>query len=426
MNSPHSSSDSFSKFFSNKQINSKSRAMNLNSEFNSVFSINNSNMDSIEKKIKNKYNSALEYIDNLNNKRAFSKPQNSFYIDKLTDYKKDMLFSFINSPNTSNRRNMRINLDYNNNDYKTSIIYKTNNNINNNLTSQNRNKSKDKLMKKINNILYNSQRRNESDEKKINKTMIYNKSQIIKNEKAKDKIKQIYEILKPEKDPKKRAMHYEIFDETLQAFKLRELRDKKNYPSIIKKFTNGTDDNDYKGKLIKKINPHVDLYDSKKNDIENIQKSVSCQRIMHITKVLDSEVSKNNHFSKINFEDYGLKKKPINLNGKKDLFATSHERIIKNKLIDLSKFSIFPDIMRRKRKDKLLNEYAKNNLQIISGIKNDLAKSDNKNDNNNNNNNIIEKNINNNNLKKKEVKFKEEIQENKINEKEDINIDDLL
>jgi hypothetical protein len=81
--------------------------------------------------------------------------------------------------------------------------------------------------------------------------------------------------------------------------------------------------------------------------------------------------------------------------------------------------------MRRKRKDKLLNEYAKNNLQIISGIKNDLAKSDNKND-NNNNNNIIEKNINNNNLKKKEVKFKEEIQENKINEKEDINIDDLL
>jgi hypothetical protein len=166
MNSPHSSSDSFSKFFSNKQINSKSRAMNLNSEFNSVFSINNSNMDSIEKKIKNKYNSALEYIDNLNNKRAFSKPQNSFYIDKLTDYKKDMLFSFINSPNTSNRRNMRINLDYNNNDYKTSIIYKTNNNINNNLTSQNRNKSKDKLMNKINNILYNSQRRNESDEKK--------------------------------------------------------------------------------------------------------------------------------------------------------------------------------------------------------------------------------------------------------------------
>ena len=424
MNSPHSSSDSFSKFFSNKQINSKSRAMNLNSEFNSVFSINNSNMDSIEKKIKNKYNSALEYIDNLNNKRAFSKPQNSFYIDKLTDYKKDMLFSFINSPNTSNRRNMRINLDYNNNDYKTSIIYKTNNNINNNLTSQNRNKSKDKLMKKINNILYNSQRRNESDEKKINKTMIYNKSQIIKNEKAKDKIKQIYEILKPEKDPKKRAMHYEIFDETLQAFKLRELRDKKNYPSIIKKFTNGTDDNEYKGKLIKKINPHVDLYDSKKNDIENIQKSVSCQRIMHITKVLDSEVSKNNHFSKINFEDYGLKKKPINLNGKKDLFATSHERIIKNKLIDLSKFSIFPDIMRRKRKDKLLNEYAKNNLQIISGIKNDLAKSDNKKDNNNNNN--IEKNINNNNLNKKEVKFKEEIQENKINEKEDINIDDLL
>ena len=50
---PQSNSESFSKILINNQSNFKSRA-NQNSDYNSLFSVNNSNMDSIDKKIKNK------------------------------------------------------------------------------------------------------------------------------------------------------------------------------------------------------------------------------------------------------------------------------------------------------------------------------------------------------------------------------------
>ena len=152
-----------------------------------------------------------------------------------------------------------------------------------------------------------------------------------------------------------------------------------------------------------------------------------------MTKVLDSEIKKNN------FNDNRYKNNDLN-NVKKDLFAVTHERKIKNKLIDFNKFTIFPDIMRRKKDDGLLDEYAKNNLQIISGIKSDWAnknnkkntqkKKDNEINNNNINNNENNDNSNINNLLKKVVNFKneekKENEENQIDDKEDINIDDLL
>jgi hypothetical protein len=428
---PQSNSESFSKIVINNQSNFKSRA-NQNSDFNSLFSVNNSNMDSIDKKIKNKYNSAIDYLNNKNNKRSVSGNQNLYNNERYIQLKKDMIFNFFDS-NTDKYKNLNLHINFNsnniqnNNNNQINKIYKSNNFFNS--SKKTRTSGKDNIKKKIEHIL-NSQKKKEeeTDENRINKSMNHLQTKSIYNEKTREKMKQIYEILKPKKDPKKKGLHYEVFEESLAAFKLRELREKKNQPSILNNFVNGIDDNNLNNntsRYIKKINPHVDLYDNKYNNIENIQKSASCQRIIHMTKVLDSETKKNN----FNEFDYGFKKKNINKyelnNVKKDLFAVTHERKIKNKLIDFNKFTIFPDIMRRKKDDGLLDEYAKNNLQIISGIKNDLAKSDNKND-NNNNNNIIEKNINNNNLKKKEVKFKEEIQENKINEKEDINIDDLL
>ena len=451
---PQSNSESFSKIVINNQSNFKSRA-NQNSDFNSLFSVNNSNMDSIDKKIKNKYNSAIDYLNNKNNKRSVSGNQNLYNNERYIQLKKDMIFNFFDS-NTDKYKNLNLHINFNsnniqnNNNNQINKIYKSNNFFNNS-SKKTRTSGKDNIKKKIEHIL-NSQKKKEeeTDENRINKSMNHLQTKSIYNEKTREKMKQIYEILKPKKDPKKKGLHYEVFEESLAAFKLRELREKKNQPSILNNFVNGIDDNNLNNntsRFIKKINPHVDLYDNKYNNIENIQKSASCQRIIHMTKVLDSETKKNN----FNEFDYGFKKKNINKyelnNVKKDLFAVTHERKIKNKLIDFNKFTIFPDIMRRKKDDGLLDEYAKNNLQIISGIKSDWANKNNKNNNTqkkNDNNKIdgVEKNNNNinnnenndntnfNNLLNKVVNFKnEEKKENeefKIDDKEDINIDDLL
>ena len=436
---PQSNSESFSKIVINNQSNFKSRA-NQNSDFNSLFSVNNSNMDSIDKKIKNKYNSAIDYLNNKNNKRSVSGNQNLYNNERYIQLKKDMIFNFFDS-NTDKYKNLNLHINFNsnniqnNNNNQINKIYKSNNFFNS--SKKTRTSGKDNIKKKIEHIL-NSQKKKEeeTDENRINKSMNHLQTKSIYNEKTREKMKQIYEILKPKKDPKKKGLHYEVFEESLAAFKLRELREKKNQPSILNNFVKGIDDNNINlnsSRFIKKINPHVDLYDNKYNNIENIQKSASCQRIIHMTKVLDSEIKKNN------FNDNRYKNNDLN-NIKKDLFAVTHERKIKNQLIDFNKFTIFPDIMRRKKDDGLLDEYAKNNLQIISGIKSDWANKNNKNNtqkkkdneinNNNINNNENNDNSNINNLLKKVVNFKneekKENEENQIDDKEDINIDDLL
>ena len=153
-------------------------------------------------------------------------------------------------------------------------------------------------------------------------------------------------------------------------------------------------------KYIKKKNPHIDLYD-KKNSLENTKKSSQYQRLIHMSKVLNYELNKNND----------LEYSENNNKFMKDLFPITHERKIRSKLIDLNHFEIFPDFTKRHKKDELLEAYAENNLKIINDIKGDLT---NKNDNNHLKNND-------NNDKKCEKNEK-----SKINIKEEINIDDLL
>ena len=76
----------------------------------------------------------------------------------------------------------------------------------------------------------------------------------------------------------------------------------------------------------------------------------------------------------------------------------------------------------------MLKEYANNNLQIISNIKSDWKNKNTlkKNEEKNNNNGKRISIKNNDNLKKNNEKKFEEKKENKIDIKEDINIDDLL
>ena len=82
--------------------------------------------------------------------------------------------------------------------------------------------------------------------------------------------------------------------------------------------------------------------------------------------------------------------------------------------------------MKRKKDDGLLKEYANNNLQIISDIKSDWKNKNTikKNEEKNNGKRISIKN--NDNLKKNNENKFEEKKENKIDIKEDIDIDDLL
>ncbi len=54
-----------------------------------------------------------------------------------------------------------------------------------------------------------------------------------------------------------------------------------------------------------------------------------------------------------------------NDNFNKDLFALTHERKIRKKLIDFHHFESFVDITRRNKKEELLMLYAENNLNII-------------------------------------------------------------
>ena len=193
----------------------------------------------------------------------------------------------------------------------------------------------------------------------------------IYNEKTREKMKQIYEILKPKKDPKKKGLHYEVFEESLAAFKLRELREKKKYQTqSIENYKNGEKVIiPLTSRYVSKINPHVDLYD-KVNGL-NTQKSASCQRLIHMTKVIQADLIGKNPSNNLDLKIH------LNNNLKRDLFAITHEGKIRNKIVDFHHFSIFPDIHRRNKKDELLNAYAENNLKIISDIKGDLAKKNN-------------------------------------------------
>ena len=161
-----SNSENYSKSLINKQNNIKSRA-NLNQDFNSLFSINNSNMDSIDKQIKSKYTSAIDYLNNLNKKSTNSENQKSFNNDNIIQLKKEFLSLFDSKINTDKNKKIKINFmneNLKNNNLEVRKIY-MNKKFYNNSSSKSKNKEKENLKKKINKILFYSQKKNENEKK---------------------------------------------------------------------------------------------------------------------------------------------------------------------------------------------------------------------------------------------------------------------
>lgn len=356
-------------------------------DYNTLRTMNDNNMNSIDKKIKSRYSSALDYLNTVSNKKI-SIPTTSLKNDKFIKLKNELLSSFIDKSRLS-----RFNIYSENNSFRNNILNE----------STSRNTNYDVFKEKIKNILSNPK---ESEEKKpkINKSLVitklYNNNSL--NKKTKDTIDEIFNIFKEQKIEKKKKNN-ENEDESSPSYKFKKLKEMKKHDKIYS-------NNILKGeiisnkilnnKYIKKKNPHIDLYD-KKNSLENTKKSSQYQRLIHMSKVLNYELNKNND----------LEYSENNNKFMKDLFPITHERKIRSKLIDLNHFEIFPDFTKRHKKDELLEAYAENNLKIINDIKGDLT---NKTDNNHLKNND-------NNDKKCEKNEK-----SKINIKEEINIDDLL
>ena len=376
----------------NKRIN---KTNPNSSDYKTLLTINENNMNSIDKKIKTKYSSALEYINNNFSNKKPIKQNNFSYNDKLIKLRNDVFSSIYNNVHFSNFKTY----SQNNNYRKNTINYSTNNDI------------KDTFRNKINNILLNPQKL-DANKLKINKSMISKlRNNKALNKKTKDKIDEILNIFEPEHKNKNNDEKEEI---EVPESRLKQLRNNR-----IK-----TDENFLKGqkisfnkpiqiKCVSKINPHIDLYD-KTNSVKNTKKSDIIQRIVHLTKRIDSDLN-DDELENENFDNKHIYKN----NDYKDLFELNHEGKIRNKLIDISRVEIFPDVTRRQNKDHLLLAYAENNLKIISDIKSDLINPGKREE--NKENEIISSKVN-----KRESKFLDKKQEPKIDVKEEINIDDLL
>ena len=380
----------------NTNNNKKINKTNPNSsDYKTLLTINENNMNSIDKKIKTKYSSALEYINNNFSNKKPIKQNNFSYNDKLIKLRNDVFSSIYNNVHFSNFKTY----SQNNNYRKNTINYSTNNDI------------KDTFRNKINNILLNPQKL-DANKPKINKSMISKlRNNKALNKKTKDKIDEILNIFEPEHKNKNNDEKEEI---EVPESRLKQLRNNR-----IK-----TDENFLKGqkisfnkpipiKCVSKINPHIDLYD-KTNSVKNTKKSDIIQRIVHLTKRIDSDLN-DDELENENFDNKHIYKN----NDYKDLFELNHEGKIRNKLIDISRVEIFPDVTRRQNKDHLLLAYAENNLKIISDIKSDLINPGKREE--NKENEIISSKVN-----KRESKFLDKKQEPKIDVKEEINIDDLL
>ena len=376
----------------NKRIN---KTNPNSSDYKTLLTINENNMNSIDKKIKTKYSSALEYINNNFSNKKPIKQNNFSYNDKLIKLRNDVFSSIYNNVHFSNFKTYSQNNSYR----KNTINYSTNNDI------------KDTFRNKINNILLNPQKL-DANKPKINKSMISKlRNNKALNKKTKDKIDEILNIFEPEHKNKNNDEKEEI---EVPESRLKQLRNNR-----IK-----TDENFLKGqkisfnkpipiKCVSKINPHIDLYD-KTNTVKNTKKSDIIQRIVHLTKRIDSDLN-DDELENENFDNKHIYKN----NDYKDLFELNHEGKIRNKLIDISRVEIFPDVTRRQNKDHLLLAYAENNLKIISDIKSDLINPGKREE--NKENEIISSKVN-----KRESKFLDKKQEPKIDVKEEINIDDLL
>ena len=120
-----------------------------------------------------------------------------------------------------------------------------------------------------------------------------------------------------------------------------------------------------KCKYIQEVNPHVNMYD----DVRLLGKSTSCQKIDHLNRLINVQWKNGVPFQQHNEYSSSYHNTNTTSNGLNDLFYVTRDRRIKNKINDLTKFTIFPDYNVRKIDVDLKRQYAKNNLNIIGGIK---------------------------------------------------------
>lgn len=120
------------------------------------------------------------------------------------------------------------------------------------------------------------------------------------------------------------------------------------------------------------INTHADFFDNK-----CLNKSASFQKLNHMQKVLnksikDSNSNDNNYGGEI--LSYYYKENNFGSNGKKELFNTTFQRRLKNKMHDLKKFKFFINYQERKDNQEKRAEFIANNLTIIGNIKEKVVK----------------------------------------------------
>ena len=163
-------------------------------DFKSLCSMNDNNMSTIDKKIKTKYSSALNYINTLSDKKITIPTSSSIKNHKIEKLRSEMLSSIINNIHSSR--------------YKTNANKKVSNvNHNRNNSINMSEKSKDYFAKKMKNILTTPQRKIDTNSEKNRSTISNLCNSKTMNEKTKQKIEQIISIFNPHiimSDPKEK------------------------------------------------------------------------------------------------------------------------------------------------------------------------------------------------------------------------------
>ena len=399
-------------------------------------------MDNYTNKLKYRYNNAINYLNSIEMKKNIYEgiSNNNIYPKKIvTSLKKKGIQSYNNN----------IEKKYNN-----SLCFKYMNYI--------PNKSQDKFSVFIN----KTKNEKENIKHKKNNSNIDPSFNYQLGEKTKKKFNDIYSLLIDGKDLSTSKIESSI------SYKLKEIKNNLNRSSSLsnlkektknsmEKYSKEFQSKKYKKNnlnnsiILKKINPHVDLYE-RNIDMKTIRKSASCQTIEHMRKVLEydkksktkREREKNKKRNFVNIKNkayYNNKNNSISFieldkPQYKNLFESNkvHEH-----LVDLRHFAIFPKINKRKYNKKLSLKYAENNYIILNDIKdkfiNDNLKKNNENEeekyyindenslpnNINLTNNNIGKNINSDFINKRNIND-EEKNKSKIDLIQNITIDDLI
>ena len=399
-------------------------------------------MDNYTNKLKYRYNNAINYLNSIEMKKNIYEgiSNNNIYPKKIvTSLKKKGIQSYNNN----------IEKKYNN-----SLCFKYMNYI--------PNKSQDKFSIFIN----KTKNEKENIKHKKNNSNVDPSFNYQLGEKTKKKFNDIYSLLIDGKDLSTSKIESSI------SYKLKEIKNNLNRSSSLsnlkektknsmEKYSKEFQSKKYKKNnlnnsiILKKINPHVDLYE-RNIDMKTIRKSASCQTIEHMRKVLEydkksktkREREKNKKRNFVNIKNkayYNNKNNSISFieldkPQYKNLFESNkvHEH-----LVDLRHFAIFPKINKRKYNKKLSLKYAENNYIILNDIKdkfiNDNLKKNNDNEeekyyindenslpnNINLTNNNIGKNINSDFINKRNVND-EEKNKSKIDLIQNITIDDLI